>query len=281
MLYYLETNALYHLSGIKKEILTSSYTSAFSLIELVSGISESNYAKRKTVLSMIRDFKLTIDTASQEEVVFNTFDVFDDYEFVELRYVELQKLIQAIINCETYLEYSLTDVYDAEYGAAYFRHLDDHMSSNFITSSVLGIQTMKQVIQNPETIKQIDYNGNAYNLESSANIREFLLANPSFNHLITLQGLAAMIRSKGALPDLSIKEIIDSYNGLIDTYVDTLSRFCTNAIFQGKTPAKNDFADLTHLLYLKNDPEKYIVSNDKIFMNYLPDHTIAPEKIKN
>ncbi|MHB8206283.1 hypothetical protein [Mucilaginibacter sp.] len=38
---------------------------------------------------MIRNFKLTIDTASQKEVVFNSFDVFDDYEFVEVRYKEL------------------------------------------------------------------------------------------------------------------------------------------------------------------------------------------------
>lgn len=146
MIYYLETNALYHISKISKDILDRSYTSIFALLELVTGINDINFKKRRTVLSMVRDFNLAIDYALPEEIVFNSFDAFNEFEFLEERSDKLQNLVDEILASENLSQYSSSVNYNAEFGAKYFRELDERISNTFIQASFSGVKEIKRTI---------------------------------------------------------------------------------------------------------------------------------------
>jgi len=270
MKYYLETNAVYQLRHIPITTLANSFTSVFTLLELISGINEVNYDKRRVILGMIKSSKLIIDWALPEEIIFNSFDVFDDFEFQEFREAPLQNLIDQILICGSLEEYQKSAAYNSEFGQEYFKSIDLHFSKNFIDASLIGNQEMKRLMAVPSEDKRITLNGKTYPLDTMNNLATFFVENESVNRLFTINALAKMILSK-ALPDKpSIDHTVESYNGHVDVFVDVLSRYCAEIMTTGKNPAKNDFSDVAHLLYLKNEPNRMIVTNDKIFKRYLP-----------
>lgn len=111
-------------------------------------------------------------------------------------------------------------------------------------------------------------------------MRDFLFNHPSVNNAITINALVNMIYTVEVGVCFSFSEVFDSYNGLSNTFVETLSHLCTDSIVGEKTPSKNDFADMIHLLYLKNDSVRRIVSDDKIFQAYLPSLTVPVNNLK-
>jgi len=280
MIYYLETNALYHISKFSKDILDRSYTSIFAMLELVTGINEINFEKRRTVLSMVRDFKLTIDYALPEEIVFNSFDAFDEFEFIEKRTDKLQYLIDEILASENLSQYSSSVNYNAEFGAKYFRELDERISNTFIQASFSGVKEIKRTIEEAGDDCILEFEGNFHVLNTRKKMRDFLFSHRSVNNAVTINALVNMIYTAEVSAYFSIGEVFDSYNGLSNTFVETLSHFCTDSIIGEKTPAKNDFADMIHLLYLKSDPMRRIVSDDKIFQADLPSLTLSVSNLK-
>ena len=50
MLYYLDTDALYNLKRIPDSILENSFYSTFSIVELIAGLNEKTFNKRKSAI---------------------------------------------------------------------------------------------------------------------------------------------------------------------------------------------------------------------------------------
>lgn len=270
MLYYLDTNALYNIRKIDQQKIPSCFTSIMSLLELISGINEDNFNKRKAILSMVLSFELTIDFAFPEEIIANSFDVFDEYDFVESRDQFLMELVHAILEVDDYEQYRKSKPYNAELGHEYFRALDDNLSKNFGKAILAGIQQIKQLQHSTSAENIITINEITFDLNTKDGLEK---AFPLLSRTATLEAMCHIILNLSETK-LSLEETFLSYNNFTNVYIQVFSNYCEDQILNGRCPSKNDPLDLIHLLYLKNDFRRYIVSDDKIFSKYLPDNTL-------
>lgn len=275
MIYYLDTNALYSIRKIRKEKFSSCFTSVLAIMELVSGINERNFEKRRTILSMVKSFGLTVDYAFPEEIIANSFDIFDEYEFVEKRDKALLDLVDGIIVSETFSSYKNSKAFNAELGHEYFKLVDQNLSKNFAEAAIRGIKLIKQYQRNPSNENIIDINGVEFDLNTEDGLRR---AFPLFSKASTLEAMCHLI-VKLCQVSLEIEDVFTSYNYLTDVYIQVYSDYAEEQILKSKSPGKNDAQDLMHLLYLKSDFKRYIISDDKIFAMYFPDNTLAPMAI--
>jgi hypothetical protein len=275
MLYYLDTNALYSIRKIKQQKISSCFTSIMSVLELVSGINNDNYKKRKAILGMILSFRLTIDYAFPEEIIANSFDVFEEYEFIESRVEALMALVFVITEANEYEHYRNSKPFDSELGHQFFKSLDDDLSKNFSKASLAGIKQVKEFQRSPSPENVITIDGTTFDLNTRDGLEKAL---PLFSLSATIEAMCHMIQGISRVK-LPIKDIFSSYNQLTNIYIQVFSKYCEDQILNGRSPSKNDALDLMHLLYLKNDFKRYIVSDDKIFSKYFPNNTLALESM--
>ncbi|RYE20686.1 MAG: hypothetical protein EOP45_10640 [Sphingobacteriaceae bacterium] len=270
MIYYFDTNAVYNIRKVPAEILESSFTSALSLIELISGIKDlRSYNKRKSIITQIYSLQMTIDWAMPEEIIFNSFDIFWDDEFVDSRIEKLDNLIEELINSTSYEQYQSSPTYISEHGHNYFREMDDSMNSLFVLRTQSSFESFRESFQNDSSQNTITVNGQFNRLDTPKALLTFFEKYPELNRAVTINGLASMLINKFDQTRFSKEDVFESYNGLVDTYVDCMSRYCIYKLSNYDLPGKNDFSDLTHTLYMKNIPGRKIVSDDSLFKVYL------------
>lgn len=275
MKYYLDTNALYSIRKISKEKLKSCFTSIMAIMELVSGADEENFAKRKSILSMIKSFNLTVDHAFPEEIIANSFNIFDDYEFVEGRDHALLDLVNAFVLASDFNSYSKTNTFISELGHHYFKNIDQALSQNFSEASINGIKLIKQFQRNPSPVNIITINDVEFDLNTTEGLKK---AFPLFSKATTIEAMCHLINKFLGDP-IEIQDIFSSYNYLTDVYVQVFSRYAEDQVLNSRFPSKNDALDLLHLLYMKNDYKRFMVSDDKIFTNYFPENTLQLKAI--
>jgi hypothetical protein len=282
MKYYLDTNAVYNIRNIPEPVLANCFSSVMTLIELVSGIKDrDSYQRRKAILSLILKYKLTIDWAMPEEIIFNSFDVFEEYEFNELRTEELEKLIAFLVQSETYELYNASTIYNAEFGHSYFKSIDDSMSKRFIDSTNFGIKEMKNLLNSDQSNNKLEYNGNSYNIDTTKALSDFLTNFPEVNYAFTINALATMIFNLSKIEGFTIEDVFGSYNGLVNIYISFMSKYSIYKLANQELPAKNDFIDITHILYMKNDLTTKVISDDKIFEKFMDDQVIKFSAVEN
>ncbi len=86
MYYYLDTNAIYDLKTYPVSLLHNSFTSAFSVMEIVTGIiSEETFNRRKGALINLVNKKLDVKWEFSEQLLFQSFDVLNDSDFIKSR----------------------------------------------------------------------------------------------------------------------------------------------------------------------------------------------------
>jgi len=273
MKYYLETNALYSIEKIHNKYIDSIYTSIFSLFELVSGIRNDNFTKRKNVLNKIFNSSIAIEWDMPEKIIFDSFDVTKNFEYIENRVEPLKNTIKKIQCSDSFEIFSKL----IEYNFNYFKVLDKLWSNGFIDTTIKGNQRIKENIiskNNSFTINNIEYN-----IRKNQDLSSFYKNEELLNQSITIFALANMIKENGL--NESNQVIFESYNGLIDNFIEGFSLFCANKMILYDSPGTNDFADLTHLLYLKNSEDYKIVSNDNIFEKFFKHKSIKIEELIN
>jgi hypothetical protein len=281
--FYLETNALYQISKFTDSVIENSFTSILSLIELISGI-DNDYKKRKAILKYIADRKILIDFRFPEAFLFLSFDYFKEkeLEFVEERIPHLNKLIDAIANSETLEKFELENQ-KLELGLEYFKNLKQKWGSNFIGASISAIKTYREFYsQGKMENNEIEINGRTYKLDTIEKFNDFFVKEVSFNYTLTINALSTAAQKSTDLvsqDDKTLGEIFESYNHSLNVYVDNFSKFCLYSFVEKKYPAKNDFLDLAHLMYLENNYRLSIVSDDKIFQKLNVNNTSTNELI--
>ncbi len=102
MKYYLETNALFNLKKLTDGERKQSFTTAFAITEIITGIDADYYSTRRSILKQLEFSDVFIEWTFPQEIIFNSFDAFDEYEFDEQRTEPLFKLYQAVLRCENY-----------------------------------------------------------------------------------------------------------------------------------------------------------------------------------
>ncbi|WP_345949154.1 hypothetical protein ABDD95_20120 [Mucilaginibacter sp. PAMB04274] len=276
MRYYLDTNVVYNIKRIPDEKLTSSLISILTLIELVSGIQDpKSYQRRKSIVSQIFVRKMIIDWGMPEEIIFDSFDIFEDYEFKDDRRQWLMNLLIALKDSENYVEYCASAAYVNVYGHAYFKAIDDEMNMMFVLRSMMGNAFIKDSLNaNPES-NSMTVDGVKYKLNTLKELKAFFDRFPERNHAVTINALAAMMAKKVPEKVFPVEDIFETYNGLINPYVSAMSQYSIIKVCNHDLPAKNDFSDLTHLLYFKDFGGRKLVSDDRIFKMLLGDNVIS------
>jgi hypothetical protein len=272
--YYLETNALYLISKIPKEILVKSYTSALAIHELISGINPDNFDKRKNLLILIKANKLVIDWRMPEEIIADSFDALFDHDFIDNRTKSLSSIYHLVCNLKNFEEFEVK-VTEINLSLNYFKDLDKYWSSNFINSIQNGNKEIKKIFESE--IKQvIPLDDKEFTINSHDDLEIFFAENPLFNKSITIYALASLLFSMIRDEDINennaenvIANIYQSYNSFIEYYVNAASLYNQHKILNKESAAKNDFVDLFHLLYLRNFSSTKIISDDNIYYNLL------------
>lgn len=272
MKYYLETNALYSIEKIKKIGVNNCYTSIYSLFELVSGISESTFEKRKSILSKIYDSKIVIDYDMPENIIFKSFDASKDFYFEENRVESLIKQILEILKVDTYQEFTNSDMHKSmDFNIKYFKRLDDFWNRGFTNATVTGNHRIKEVLK--EERRGFVMNNRIFELTTNKDLVHLFAYEPTLSKSISIFAFSGYLKNHGV--DKSEKEIYESYNGLIDYYIQGISDYSDDKMIKFETPSENDFSDLTHLMYLRNNKNSTIVSDDKIFKKYFKGNIIG------
>lgn len=270
-MYYLETNALRALGGTlgeNKELLKESYTSTFSLFELIKGIDRSKDSKKRlNVLNAIQavDLKL-VD--------------FMPFEMIELAFGGSTDVIESEIVKDKIREILLNAKVDQ---SDYTKVIDRYESGTLAFQE--SVSRAYAVPAPPKKIVRLDLN---QALQPERETPEHLKKIPKDSHPsrffmehIKQTRAPEIYRVHNSESKISDSEILSIYNSSLDLYFLAsfgyeLKRKCLR-----QAASKNDLLDLLHTIYLI-DHDNIIVSNDAIFSEILPTiNIISVEEYRN
>jgi hypothetical protein len=279
MKYYLETNAIYGLAKVPESLLKSSYTSVLTLLELLSGMEAESYATRKAAVKKIFDWPILVDWAMPEEIIFEAFDFFDDDGFGDRRTGYLVELIQELRSSSTYQEYIASYAYNSEYGHLFFKGIDNGSNIAFSIQMELYMLAVHASFKIDEhEIFTVD--NKTYLINSPKALKDCLKSEPQLSHGMLINANANMLIELLKLNEYKTDDISPSYNGHIDIYIMAVSRYTIKKICESQTANKNDIFDLLHILYLRDQPHRKIISADKFYKTYLSDQVLSIEDFK-
>ncbi|WCE31127.1 hypothetical protein [Vibrio sp. SCSIO 43137] len=271
MKYYLETNALRALGGKideNKELKSQSYTSLFSIFELIKGIDKrSDSQKRKQILSTLVSSDLSLIPAMPFEVMKSAFT---DEETGEQSNTVIQQLRNLIAD-----EVSDVDDYKAlvenyEFDTLAFqaksnhRHVRPKPEPEYIT---LDWETM---FAEPKS----DIPLGVKNLPKDVHPSRVAM------EIHKLELAPAVFRAFFDDENISNEKILDYYNDSLDLYFFASHFYELKKHCLRESAAKNDLLDILHTVYLF-EHDSIMVSNDKIFESILPNiNIISVEEYK-
>lgn len=255
-MYYLDTVTIRKLSKELPQLKHNCFTSALSIFELISGISEKEFYIRKQVLKNLFDSQVPIIWELPEAMKAYAFPII---EIKESRVLGLKKICFELLRSES-LETLILNTRNEIYNVSFFNQLDGIYSRGFIESTIKGNDTLKK-IYNAEREK----NGELFE-NFSKNFVKSLQSNEEMNNFITLQAIASYLSDFASKSNdiVTQEELVKSYNNGINTFIKAFSLFTAQKSAELGNPAKNDFVDLHHLLYLGNNPNYYIITDDKM-----------------
>ncbi|KQX10980.1 hypothetical protein ASC72_21155 [Flavobacterium sp. Root420] len=271
MRYYLDTVAIRKLSRELNGIKDRCYTSALCIFELISGINQKEFSARKKALENLFNSGIQIIWELPEAMKTYAFPL---VEIQESRTPGLKMLSNHLLKSADIDEF-ISNTRDHIYSQDFFNELDGIYSSGFITATSRGNQTLKEIFQQ---IREKD--GEVFEKIAKDYLRS--LATDPINRQITISAiannLAAGVRKSG--DQIEVTEVIESYNGSIDVFIDAFSLYTIQKSALFNSPSKNDFVDLHHLLYLGNEQKDCIVTDDKMILEITP-YSISIDGFKN
>lgn len=265
MKYYLETNSLRILSNSLNEYSNLAFTSAYSMLELIASIDRDFAVRKKVVENVFKN--ISIDWKLPEQYINESFKVI---QFIENRISDLKRLCEILIISDTYEEYLLKlNRSKLEHDLNYFKELKQSISKNFIETTNIGNTKIKDIIREGGYYPELKLADNRN--PTKKEILDFIqIENKNYNEGMTLFAIVKNIAktiSKGEIDHDEAKEIYESHDSSIHFFIEAFSYYCIMKMNQGGLPDRNDPHDLYHLVYLKNDPNLFIVTNDNLLLN--------------
>jgi hypothetical protein len=264
MLYYFETNALRILNPKLNSYSNIGFTSVYSIFELICGI-QKEYDLRKAVLTNAKKY-LFIDWKFPEHYISESFE---SIEYEEQRSEDIKIILNLIIESKN-LEDLLTKVKNSklQYDIEAFLELKNNPSKHFIQTTEIGnIELNKLYCQQKEIIKLSEFKEK--NLSKLKTLEKLQNEQKTFNEGATILAFSkaiAKVYTNGETTDDEIESVYNSYNGSVYFYIEAFSYYTIEKMKQGSIPEFNDWHDLYHLVYLKNNPNIKIVTNDKMIL---------------
>ena len=271
MRYYLETNALRKINSKLQVVREQSFTSNLAIFEIISGINEKEYSLLKSVISNVTESLINIDWRYPDEIIAGAFP---SIGCIEHKKEDLKKLCRILISSFDFTDFQLK-TNELKYGLDYFSNLDKFYSTRFIQSTISGI---KEIKQGKEKFKKYTIMNQIYKDYVDNLIRD-ISNNCVVNNSLTIYSLVQYIANRidKDLPERDKKRIFNSYNGTIKFFVEAFSVFSISLLKDGKIPAKNDWVDIQHILYLQDNDNINLVTEDKLLINLL--NKLWPNKV--
>jgi len=270
--YYLDTVAVRRLSKELPKLKGNSYTSALVILELISGINEREFKIRKQVVKNLLESRFPIVWKLPETIKAEAFPII---EIKEKRTLGLLKICFELLRSEN-LETLILTTENEVYNIDFFKEWDNTHSFGFVDATSKGNEELKK-IYNDERVN----NGEAFENYAKQFVKS-LASDFEVNNAVTIKGMAsnyaAQVSSNGE--EVSEEEVYNSYNHSIDIFLESFSLFSAKKSGVLGTPAKNDYVDLNHLLYLRSDPNCFIVTDDKMILNIINKQSITVQKFK-
>jgi hypothetical protein len=262
MNYYLDTVTARTLSKELPKLKYNSYTSALVILELISGINEREFYLRKQVIQNLFDCQFPIIWKLPETIRTEAFTII---EITETRSSGLKQICLELLKSEN-LKTLIANTKNEIYNIDFFKELDQMYSEGFIESTLKGNDELKKIYND----QKVD-NGEAFENYAKQLVKS-LPSNVEINKAITIKAIAGKLSDLASNDDdhISEEEIYNSYDNSIDTFLTAFSLFSSKKSAELSMPAKNDYVDLIHLLYLRNNPNCYIVTDDKMILNITP-----------
>lgn len=266
MTYYLETNAIRILSNKLPQFVSNSFTSAFAIVELIGGL-RNEFHLRKKVVENIFNSRLDIQWELPEYVIANSFSV---VEFEEMRVPDLKKLCKILVQSEHLIDFE-ENCKDQNliYDLGYFENYKEHLLKHFIVSTQEGNAKIQKIFDewNPALF---DSPNEYYSFKKKPVLGIFHNEAAFLNRHITIFGLAKGYADSmygTSVTKEHYLEVTKSYNESVCYFIDAFSFYAIEKMINGGQPSRNDFADLSHLVYLRNNDSVQLLTDDKLLLD--------------
>ncbi len=258
MEYYLETSSLRQLiSKANNEFIKkSTFTSILALMEIASGITnEKSFQLRKAILSKFLNSKITLCVTLPETLYFNAFGFnLNDKEMTD----GIGRILFKLIETDTYKVF-----------IDQIENSDDKDQFTFLRE----FDSRPPIIFRENFSDQIDqarkgpgFQALKKEFSKRWNSKDPIFAEEFCDTIIDHYVVGLYNDQSEIAPNRirSIDEIKKSYDHSIDIFLIISSLFSDQRISHGSLPAKNDYFDLSHTIYLSNLSTK-IVTDDRLF----------------
>ena len=259
-IHYLETNAIRVLANklISQPYLDSCFTSILSICELLSGITdETSFARRKGIIRKVYFSKIPADLDMPETKMLKAYSI--PYETkLNDKIILLGALCIAAKSYQEYLSViqksELLEYWD------FLKKYDENCDSKFKESFKSRQESFDY--SDPHMIP--DFRNKWGSLNNNKGLRARIL-----NDLIVYFA-ESFLKPGSALPikDKSLKDFVSSYDHSLDIYFMCIGYFSGTKIVFKNAPSRNDYFDLCHLMYLRNN-SNIIVSNDRMLIDLM------------
>ena len=260
--YYLETNALYQIARIKPGYLQHGFTSVLSLIEIINGISVKNFARTKKVLQLMLDNQLQVNSRLPQTMIFYSFDMaLENFKLIEGDIDILLSMVNQVVKAGSYQDLSKNFQLQLEA----YRAMEAKWDNTYTGITNGGYQYMKKA-KYPKD-QSVSIGDKVYSVGTMKDFKSFLTAEIELTRSTQISAVAGMLLRNPIFSASGITEdqLVQSYNGLIDNYIEACAQMSILTLTNGRLAKRNDFTDLLHLVYLTEDPEACVISNDRIF----------------
>lgn len=267
-IFYLETSALRRLASylLDTSYTKDAFTSCLAVFELLSGIDENNYSARRNILTKINQSDLRIDWDMPPEKVCFAFIPMQSGGFYA---DEIKTILQAVIENET-LEQADQASKKSGFGVTIsgLQLMDDGLSEDHIQGYGDGIRRFRS----DWSYKTADvlYRFTHGDLRDSSDLAKEL--KKTFRETRTSAALTALCYGIAVrfFPEMIREKTLEfyhSYDGSLEYYLEATSYYQENRLVYSKLPARNDFLDLEHFIYLGCSKSVRMVSNDKLIIS--------------
>jgi hypothetical protein len=242
--YYLDTVAVRRLGKALPKHVGTSYTSVFTILELLSGISEQQYKARKAALTNLFNSRMEIDWRMPDEILLKSFKVSKRPDTICGD--DIKKIAEELIASTNYEDFKERN-----------RKLQPNINSLTFFDQRLSAQFKKVFSAKTAEIREARLTDKTakFNPDKARGIRAmayFVCKKLLPSHL---SGLSDEVQKNH---DGSIERFIEVWLNYYDTNANPLNEASTN-----------DWADVLHTCYLGSNQGIVFVSDDTKISNLL------------
>lgn len=277
MRYYLDTNILYNIPNIPDRKMADSYGSILGLVEIIGGMTDDSFQRRKAGIRNIIETDLVIDWRLPATVRFDAFDFYSDLYLGDRRTDFIREAMGICIECESLRDFNLATENIGGIGLKSICDFDKDMSASFVAM----FSILNDLIKATGQPSIVNVEGIEYQIATPKDLRGLYYRYPEMHReellKSTCDGVKLYVDSINSsfAPAASSEEILASYNGSLAHYLTAYARYGLNKLDVEELPARNDSQDIQHLLYLNSNEECKIVTNDKLYSRLLKENCLT------